>query len=287
MSSIPGAYDYEAINGLLGSSLRWPLSFAKAIVSSRESIHQRYVVTDNSRSLLHKDGKRIVTDDDDGETRIEPCTRWEEVTTAVKTIASIADAAEQPTEIRLLNKAQPITVGQRRDGGETLNKVMEMLEAPPNGQTPLCRQVKEVIDQVKGMELRLRSMNKVALMIIITDGESTDGSLVELLKPYESLPLKIIVRMVTNERDLNDYWHTVNAQLDMDIKVRAVMGRVPVAVPPPRLMRHVVSPFPPPPARSRLPRSSTTWWTKRPRSPTPTPGSRTRSPSTACASSGC
>lgn len=56
------------------------------------------------------------------------------------------------------------------------------------------------------MAERLRNMNKVALLIIITDGESTDGNVVELLKPYEDLPLKIIIRMCTNESDVSDYW---------------------------------------------------------------------------------
>ena len=195
-----------AFLGQLVQTHQWPMGFANVIVKSKDFVAMRFVIVDNSRSMLNEDGKKVIEDEDEGDYRVRDCSRWEEVTAAVKAIAAIADAAETPTEIRLLNKSQPITVGQRRDGGESLQKAMELLETQPSGQTPICKQVQGVIDTVQSMAVRLRSMNKVALLIIITDGESSDGNVVEMLKPYEDLPLKIIIRMCTNERDVSDYW---------------------------------------------------------------------------------
>ena len=70
------------------------------------------------------------------------------------------------------------------------------------------------------MEAELVASGKIALLLIITDGESTDGNVVEILKPLEGLPLKLIIRMCTDEREVSEYWHSINAALDLDIKAR-------------------------------------------------------------------
>ena len=46
----------------------------------------------------------------------------------------------------------------------------------------------------------------------------------EILKPLEGLPLKLIIRMCTDEREVSEYWHSINAALDLDIKVRRVFS---------------------------------------------------------------
>ena len=100
-------------------------------------------------------------------------------------IAPIADTALTPMEIRLLNKAQPVIVGQSSDGGANAAAVRTLLSSEPSGLTPVCRQIREVIERIQGMEQSLRASGSIALLIIITDGESTDGNVVEMLKPLE------------------------------------------------------------------------------------------------------
>ena len=112
---------------------RWPIGFARVITQSKDVVAHRFVILDNSRSMLNLDAKIVIDDEDEDEMRMKECSRWEEVTATVKAIAAIADAAESPMEIRLLNKSQPLTVGQRRDGGEGLKKAMELLETQPSG----------------------------------------------------------------------------------------------------------------------------------------------------------
>ena len=48
------------------------------------------------------------------------CSRWKELTDALKFHAQLADIAQAPTEFRLLNGAPPIVVGRGNDGGENL-----------------------------------------------------------------------------------------------------------------------------------------------------------------------
>jgi hypothetical protein len=151
--------------------------------------------------------------------RHENLSRWEEVAISVHIIASLADAAHCPTEVRLLNISEPVIVGQHEDGGEGLALIIEQLAVGPWGQTPICKQLNDVIKQLRSLETELRSSGKIALLIIMTDGESTDGSIIDVLKPLEGLPLQIIIRICTDESDVTEYWQHINAQLDLDIYV--------------------------------------------------------------------
>ena len=198
---------------------KWPAGFAKTILDSKESVAFRFVVVDNSRSMLKRDGHRLVSDRS-GSAKFEECSRWEEVTSSMGVIVSHADAAGTPMEIRLLNKAQPVIVGQTANaGGANLEAVRAMLATEPSGLTPVCKQIREVIDRIRSMEAELTASNKIALLIIITDGESTDGNVSDMLKPLEGLPLQIIIRMCTDEMEVSEYWHNINASLDLDMRV--------------------------------------------------------------------
>lgn len=53
----------------------------------------------------------------------------------------------------------------------------------------------------------------------MTDCESTDGNIIDVLKLLEGLPLQIIIRMCTDENHIIEYWQNINAQLDLDIDV--------------------------------------------------------------------
>lgn len=150
----------------------------------------------------------------------QECSRWEEISGAVKTIACLADAAEAPTEIRLLNKAEPVVVGLGNKGDRNaLSNVISQLSIDPGGQTPICRQLSDIIEQLRDMEDELRATNKIAVLIIMTDCESTDGNIIDVLKRLEGLPLQIIIRICSDESHITEYWQNINAQLDLDIDV--------------------------------------------------------------------
>lgn len=138
---------------------------------------------------------------------------------AVKLLASLAEAAETPTEIRLLNK-EPLVVGLgSRNKISNYSKVMAQLACSPSGQSPICRQLYEISEQLRNMENELRASNKKALLIIMTDCESSDGDIVDVLKPLEGLPLQIIIRICSHEKEIIEHWQHINAQLDLEIYV--------------------------------------------------------------------
>jgi hypothetical protein len=137
----------------------------------------------------------------------------------VKLLASLAEAAETPTEIRLLNK-EPLVVGiGSRNKISNLSKLMTQLECDPSGQTPICKHLYEISEQLRNMENELRASNKKALLIIMTDCESSDGDIVDVLKPLEGLPLQIIIRICSHEKEIIEHWQHINAQLDLEIYV--------------------------------------------------------------------
>ena len=55
MSVMENLTDFVAKN-------RWPAGFAKCVKDSKDRIAFRFVVVDNSRSMLKQDGLRLVSD---------------------------------------------------------------------------------------------------------------------------------------------------------------------------------------------------------------------------------
>eukprot|EP00596_Hydrurales_sp_CCMP1899_P003597 CAMPEP_0119035502 /NCGR_PEP_ID=MMETSP1177-20130426/2566_1 /TAXON_ID=2985 /ORGANISM="Ochromonas sp, Strain CCMP1899" /LENGTH=804 /DNA_ID=CAMNT_0006993873 /DNA_START=237 /DNA_END=2651 /DNA_ORIENTATION=- len=168
--------------------------------------------------MLKCDGHRLTNQG--GVESYQVCTRWEEVTESVRIIASLAEAAETPVEVRLLNNADPLTLGiHGGESDESLSILQTQLAVTPIGKTPICKQIQAVHKKIISMENELRSRKKVALLIIMTDGESTDGDIIDYLKLLVGLPVQIIVRICTDEKDVADYWQQVNAKLDLDLYV--------------------------------------------------------------------
>ena len=162
----------------------WPAGFADTILQSKEHVACRFLIVDNSRSMLKNDGHRLI-EKADGKVVFEECSRWAEVSESITILARHAHMACTPVEIRLLNKAQPVMIGREGEGEESMTALQLALSTEPAGLTPVCKQIREVIESVKAMKAELEASNKIALLIIITDGESTDGDVADIIKPLE------------------------------------------------------------------------------------------------------
>ena len=133
------------------------------------------------------------------------------------------DTAQIPTEVRLLNGGKPLLVGYSNSSYNGLDAVRDMLNnSELSGQTPLCKHIVEVTDQIHNHQDRAHRLqqegallNKGAmyLVVIYTDSEATDGDLCTVLQSMEGLPLKIIVRIcTTNESTASEYWHNIRSR---------------------------------------------------------------------------
>ena len=145
------------------------------------------------------------------------CSRWEEAIESVQTIADMADAASTPLEIRFVNGFEPLIVGDATIGSNAV--LVGQLSTEPSGLNPICKQIRGIARRLKEMEIDLRDSGKIALLIICSDGESTDGNIVDVLRPLEGMPLQIIVRLCAHGKEVDDYWKNITAQLNLDIFV--------------------------------------------------------------------
>lgn len=195
--------------------LGWPVGLSDAVAKSKDLIAYRFMIADTCLSMLNGDGHKL--DTTDGITTSENCTRWEEVSQCVRAIATLANAIGSPTEFHLLDNYLPVVMGVSNDEGAGFDLIMTQLEAGPIGQTPICVQMFYIIRLLKSMAKDLIAQGKIALIVILTDRLSCDGDLVETMKGLEGIPVKVIVRLCSVERDAIKYWQSIDAQIDVDI----------------------------------------------------------------------
>ena len=133
--------------------------------------------------------------------------------------AGLAEAICLPTEFRLLNGSPPIILGRGDPSGAGHQALLALLDASPGGLTPLCRHIREVTEQIKLLETQLRANAQRAVIIIATDGESSDGDLLAAMRPLLSLPVFVVVRLCTDEAHVCEYWSKIDEQLELEMDV--------------------------------------------------------------------
>ena len=69
------------------------------------------------------------------------------------------------------------------------------------------------------MAPQLRDQNQKVVVIICSDGESTDGDIAETMKPLQDLPVLVVVRLCTDEDEIVQYWNSIDEKLEVDIDV--------------------------------------------------------------------
>jgi hypothetical protein len=87
------------------------------------------------------------------------------------------------------------------------------------GGTPLCRHIREVTAKIREMEPMLRQQGQRAAIIIMTDGEASDGDLAAAMAPLQHLPVWVVVRLCTDEDKIVQYWNNIDEKLELDIDV--------------------------------------------------------------------
>jgi hypothetical protein len=128
----------------------------------------------------------------------------------------ISRAAKAPSEFRTLNNNISVKTGLQE---ENVEQITSLLSTSPTGRTPLCRHINYVIEKIQAQSSELYSTNKKACLIIITDGEATDGDLGATMKPLHDLPVRIIVRLCTNDEKVIDYWNKIDHDHELNLNV--------------------------------------------------------------------
>lgn len=208
---VMSAVDYLTRNG-------WPAALQDTLIAGLKKTPKRFIIVDDSGSMSTADG-HLLHKKGNG-TKIFPCSRWEELTETMRFHAGLAEAARAPTEFRLLNGSLPILVGDGpKDDGQNLMRALTAFEQSPGGGTPLCRHIHEVVAQIRSMEYALRASGQKAVLVIATDGESSDGDIAMAMRPLQSLPVWVVIRLCTDDNKICDYWNNIDGQLELEMDV--------------------------------------------------------------------
>lgn len=134
----------------------------------------------------------------------------------------MAHTAGTPCEFRFLNASTPLVIGSRDFTGQSqsnLGAVLRTLESGPNGGTPLCQHIREVGFAIAAAAPQLRQNGQRAVVVIITDGEASDGSLMDSMRPMKDLPVHIVLRVCTDEEKVVQYWNNIDTELELGMDI--------------------------------------------------------------------
>jgi hypothetical protein len=149
------------------------------------------------------------------------CTRWKELTNALKFHLQLASSGSIPTEFRFLNSCSPVQIGFHLNedigGYQRIKAVLD--DGSPSGGTPLCRHISEVTEMIRYYESQLRANGQVVCLIIATDGEASDGDIASILKPLKDLPVWIVLRFCTDDENIIKYWNNIDSELELNMDV--------------------------------------------------------------------
>jgi hypothetical protein len=119
-----------------------------------------------------------------------------------------------------LNGSAPIVLGLGGENdGINHTKLLGFLDRSPGGGTPLCRHINEIIPQIQAAKDQLLQNGQKAVVIIATDGESSDGDIARAMIPLQSLPVNVVIRLCTNDDKVCEYWNNIDNQLEVEIDI--------------------------------------------------------------------
>jgi len=178
-------------------------------------IPMRYFICDDSGSMDTPDGSKL-TSMTGPIKKLNGISRWNEMTDTMKFHLGLAHASNAMSEFRFLNTGVPVLVGGGPQSNQARVQFQNYLDGSTNGATPLCRHIGEIIASVRTIEPHLRQTGQKACIIIVTDGEASDGNLAQALQPLKGLPVWVIIRLCTSQESISAYYE------DMDKLVEGV-----------------------------------------------------------------
>lgn len=139
-----------------------------------------------------------------------------ELLETVKFLVDASRLSNAPSEIRTLNRSLPFMVGTENDDS---SKLTDFYETSPSGRTPLCRHIKDVIKKIQDITPELLSRGQKACLMIATDGEATDGDIMEAMVPLQDLPVYVVIRLCTDDAKVVKYWNEIDKNLELQLDI--------------------------------------------------------------------
>mmetsp|Transcript_27066 Transcript_27066/g.51275 ORF Transcript_27066/g.51275 Transcript_27066/m.51275 type:complete len:395 (-) Transcript_27066:84-1268(-) len=225
----------ESLSSLYSTTIHsYTPGLAKAVGTTLQTFPLRIWVIDNSGSMAAGDGNRIVTNSS-GQTKVIPCTRWEEIHECVTYHARLAQDIQAPTEFRMLNpnsvSGEIMHMGLEGVGfQEGMGKVYQVMhQMGPGGVTPLSRHIHAIKREIESMRVALEQAGKKVCVVLATDGLPSDNhgystqavldQFVKDLRTLEGLPIWVVVRLCTDEDNVTEFYNELDSQVELSLEV--------------------------------------------------------------------
>ncbi|CAB9513401.1 expressed unknown protein [Seminavis robusta] len=210
---------------------------AESLTMTKAAFGQRIWIIDNSGSMNHPDGHRIVPTLKKGDVKMVPCSRWEEIQECVKYHIAMAGAIEASTYFRLLNNPGARVGPQQFSVADSSERIMDdvreaqniIRNEKPHGCTPLTSHILEIHREIKALAPELRQNGQRVTIVIATDGLPTDqrghggdtmkNEFVEALRMLEGLPVWVVIRLCTDEDKVVEFYNDLDVILELSVEV--------------------------------------------------------------------
>lgn len=209
-------------------SLGLPVGLVTEFKRTLEVFPSRTWIIDNSGSMATQDGHRLLSYG--GNTAEVSSSRWEELSDTIMWHGSLAAQLGAPTEFRLLNppghgvRQQLVCGSPNASASSEVAALKRLVSTSPTGRTPICEQIRQVTASVSQRADALRAAGQRHVVIIASDGISTDGDIAEAMRPLQNLPVWVVVRLCTDEDSVVEYWNKVDEELEIDLDVLDDLG---------------------------------------------------------------
>lgn len=186
---------------------RWPMQLQLFFIESAKPIYLRYFVYDDSGSMAARDGQMMI-----GNKKVK-CSRWEELCETFDFQMRACNAGAINTKFIFLNK------GSFSFGIDTMNieDFIRQFKEMQGGGTPLCAVVNSIIQDMQIIQV---PPGKKIEVVICTDGEASDGDIGQLLlQLIRTYPVKVVLKLCTNEERIVNYWNRIDRDLELGLDI--------------------------------------------------------------------
>lgn len=173
---------------------------ASEFVKSNQSIEKFYFIADDSGSMgLFDDGKVFKNG------KWDRCLRRTEMQDVIIPVWNLFNRCNIPCRIynfsRYIDTREPGT-----------NDDINNLVRTSGGGTPLNTTLSKIYED----SLRINGKKK---LIIVTDGESSDGNILRILRKLGNIGFSITIRLCTDDDSIVNYWNNIDKELEFDLDI--------------------------------------------------------------------
>ena len=224
------------------SALGIPSGLARLAHDEAARVGVRIFLLDNSGSTNTMDGHVLSGG------RLRTCTRWEEIREMARSACALGAATGVPCEFHLLNplRGRHAFFGRgdeavavegvdwvRTAGGRSDARALDSFldKVVPQGVTPLAERLRTLRPRFDAFAAETAGRGALAFLVIATDGAPTPrdsgsptpaaaaAALGELRALTAALPVRLVVRLCTDEDEAVSFWNGADAETELPLDV--------------------------------------------------------------------